>query len=387
MATQNRLYRAMRLALGLVLTMAVGIGGFSSAQAQSYAERVLKANDRRVGIISSAPGETGIDIANDLSTVLHCVNGLRVLPMVGRGDAQNLQDLLFLRGVDMAIIRADALDELGNQKIVPDIKNRVAYIAPLFVQEIHLIAGQDVRSISDLRGKFVNIGGPGDMAIAVKRILKANGLEVIESKFDSALALERVIDGQLDAMFVTGGKPIGLLQRAGAINGLKLLSIPAIPEHPVYKKVTITHEDYPNLVPAGSTVETLGIPSVLTVYNWAADNPRYPQNKLFTDAFFDRLSYLNRPARHPKWASVDPYDDVPGWTRFAAAAERVALKRGGATAQASAPAAPAASSAATGAQSLEARFEAQLKQYGIVPRNAEERAQLFEAFKRRSGGN
>ena len=36
---------------------------------------------------------------------------LHVLPIVTRGPTENLNDLLFLRGVDVAIISSDSLEE------------------------------------------------------------------------------------------------------------------------------------------------------------------------------------------------------------------------------------------------------------------------------------
>ncbi|MEO1292962.1 MAG: TAXI family TRAP transporter solute-binding subunit, partial [Pseudomonadota bacterium] len=360
-----------------------------SAAAQSYSQFVREANANSVSIVSGLPGETSLDIATDLSNVLHCVDGLRIVPMAGRGDSNNIYDLLFLRGVDMAIVRADVLDFIEQSRTyINDLKDKVAYIAPLFTQEVHLVVSDQINSLDDLNGKFVNMGAPGSLGLAARAVLEQAGVTVVESKFDNKLALERVIDGTLDGMFLVGGKPVPLLQQLGDVSGLKLLPLPALRGTSVYSAAQFSYDDYPDLVRAGDRVSTLAVPSVLAVYNWPANHPRYAKNKAFTDALFERASYLRRPARHPKWQSVELTGDVPGWRRFSAAQEIVDRER--ARRPQTSPQAPRATTVAATVQtqsepkrSLEQLFDEQLQEYGITPRSAAEREQLFLAFKRR----
>ena len=359
-------------------------GAQADAQEKSYAQLVREANDKTITIVAGGPGETSLDIAQDLAVVLHCVDGLRVVPIVGRGDANNVYDLLFLRGVDMAIVRADVLDHVAESNAyVADLKDRVLYVAPLFEQEVHLIASDEIASIEDLEGKLVNIGSTGTIALEAKRILEAAGVTVVPSKFDTKLALERVVDGTLDAMFITGGKPMPILEQLDGVTGLRLLPIPPLQDS-VYSPATLTHEDYPSLVPAdGPPVPTISIPSVLAVYNWPDDTARYAKNRTFTEALYRRIDYLRRPARHAKWATSALMQDVSGWDRFAPAAQIVAAYR---AAQARKPEIEIAPQppAPTGRteEELRAMFEAKLAEFVLVPRSEAEREQLFDAFKR-----
>ncbi|KKK68396.1 hypothetical protein LCGC14_2944470, partial [marine sediment metagenome] len=66
-------------------------------------------NENVVTIMAGAPGGTGLSIAYDLAEVLDDGNNLRVVPMIGKGVAENVRDLLYLRGVDMAITQANIL--------------------------------------------------------------------------------------------------------------------------------------------------------------------------------------------------------------------------------------------------------------------------------------
>lgn len=372
---------ARRMMLGAGLAVG-GLAVFSApVSAQSYGQFVQEANANTVTIVSGAPGETALEIAHDLSTVLHCVDGLRIIPVAGRGDQHNIYDLLFLRGVDMAIVRADVLDYLEEtDTYTRDLKERILYVAPLFEQEVHLVAADTVTSVADLQGKIVNIGAPGSLGLAARRILENAGVSVVETKFDNALALERVIDGGLDAMFITGGKPIPLLKQLENVSGLRLVPIDA-PSQAVYNAAAFTQADYPTLTPPGQTVPTVSVPSVLAVYNWPSDNARFSKNTLFTEALFKRASYLRRPARHPKWRDAPLSGEIAGWRQFAPAAEIAAPMRR--TAPADAPAAASFETPMPEEETLEAMFQRQLDEFGIQPRSQEERDLLFAAFKRR----
>lgn len=366
--------------LRLAAAGALVCGAASVANAQSYGQFVREANDNTVTIVAGAPGETALKMAHDLATVLHCVDGLRIVPMAGRGDRGNVYDLLFLRGVDMAIVRADVLEHLERTgEFTGALKERIVYVAPLYEEEVHLIAPKSVTSINDLQGKVVNVGPPGSLGLAAKRALKTAGVEVIETKLDNALALERVIDGGVDAMFMVGGKPSPLLKQLEGVTGLHLLPLPKPPED-IYTEATLSQNEYPSLAPPGAPIKTFAVRNVLAVYNWPEDNARHAKNALFTRALFKRDAYLRRPARHPKWRDAPLFEKLAGWRQFEPAQELVAAARAAISEQ---EAPVAESSAMPEDNALEAMFERQLREFGIQPRTDEERELLFAAFKRR----
>ena len=63
-------------------------------------------------------------------------SNLHVLPIVTRGATDNLNSLLYLRGVDTAINNSDALEEYQIQ--VPEIRRRITYLLNLFASELHI---------------------------------------------------------------------------------------------------------------------------------------------------------------------------------------------------------------------------------------------------------
>jgi hypothetical protein len=65
---------------------------------------------------------------------------VQVLPIVTRGPTENVNDLLYLKGTDAAIINNDPLEEYKSQ--VPQIQQPVTYILNLFPSELHIRQGR-----------------------------------------------------------------------------------------------------------------------------------------------------------------------------------------------------------------------------------------------------
>jgi hypothetical protein len=61
-----------------------------------------------------------------------------------RGATENVNALLYLRGVDAAIINTDALEEYKSQ--VPDVQRRITYILNLFPSELHIFVRPEIKS-------------------------------------------------------------------------------------------------------------------------------------------------------------------------------------------------------------------------------------------------
>ena len=71
------------------------------------------------GLLEGAP----LRLAAEMARVVDDGPNLHVLPIVTRGATENLNSLLYLRGVDTAIINSDALEEYKIQ--VPEIRRRI----------------------------------------------------------------------------------------------------------------------------------------------------------------------------------------------------------------------------------------------------------------------
>ena len=115
-------------------------------QAVSYEEKKRQANDIAVTIVVSGLSCTCARFAEDIKNVVNDLrpDGQRVLPVLGVGGLQNLQDVLFLRNIDMGVVDEDNLRLLKKRDPVlyASIEQRVNYITKLYNSEFQIQIGR-----------------------------------------------------------------------------------------------------------------------------------------------------------------------------------------------------------------------------------------------------
>ena len=279
---------------------------------------VDRTNAGTVGIMTGGVDGTYVRIGDDLFNVLDNGDNLRVLTILGRGSLKNLADMLYLRGVDVAIVQSDVLAYAKMKKLYPGIEQNVQYITRLYGEEVHILARADITSVNDLRGKPVNIDliGSGTSMTATV-MFEALKVEPIWRNDDQKAALEKLRDGEIAAMIYVVGQPAKVFTDIPADTRLHFLPVPMMKGvEGIYAGGVITAADYPNLIAPNGVVPTLAVGSVMAVYNWPVNSERYRKVARFVDAFFTHFEEFQRPPRHRKWLEVDLMADVPGWKRF-----------------------------------------------------------------------
>ncbi|RTL72350.1 MAG: C4-dicarboxylate ABC transporter substrate-binding protein, partial [Hyphomicrobiales bacterium] len=129
----------------------------SGSEQNRLAALTEQLNQNTITVISGNTNGTYLYLAYDMSAVLDDGTQLRVLPVIGKGGYQNMIDLLHLRGIDLAITQSNIMSYLKKtNEMGPNIDQRVAYIAKLYNEELHVLAGPGIRRIQDLAGKKVN---------------------------------------------------------------------------------------------------------------------------------------------------------------------------------------------------------------------------------------
>jgi TRAP transporter TAXI family solute receptor len=331
-------------------------------------------NPNTVGIVTGRPNGTDFTIAQEISMVLATGQetgprgeiALRILPMVGKGGIQNVRDVLSLPGADLGIAPKVLLDRLRASKELGDISKSLVYIAPLFQEELHILARREIRTVADLAGKRVNFGEEDSGTdILARNILSRLGLKATEINVDQNAAVEGMRNGDIAATVFITGKSARWLERYAREDGFHLVSVPytsSLEED--YLPATFTHQDYPNLIATDERIATLAVGSVLIAHNSPRTSERYQRLETFVNAFFSRISEFENPARHPKWKEINVAAIWRGWTRFAPAERWLKHRR---------LVVPDADS--------RAEFERYLDQSGIVP-SATERERLFKDFLR-----
>ncbi|MEM8949019.1 MAG: TAXI family TRAP transporter solute-binding subunit [Pseudomonadota bacterium] len=271
-----------------------------------------------VRLMSTEDGTSDLMI-DDLLDVMSENGQVRVLPIRGRGAAHNLADLLYLSGIDIGVLQADALELERKRGVYPDLVGNIRYIAKWADSEIHLLVRDDILDIRDLRNKRVNFGPEGSGSEVTSSLLfNRLRLPVEQTSFGHGQALEKLKAGEIAAMVHVAPKPVPLFSGIEVRDGLRFLPLPEFGGSDFYRPADLTVNDYPTLVFGDRTVETLSVPLVLAAYDWASDSERYPQIASFVESFLQRLDDLQDPSRHPKWQDVDPAFDLVGWRRHPA---------------------------------------------------------------------
>src|SRR5262249_35071016 len=290
----------------------------SFSQAQDQPKRAVQAvsaeaqmrqdiNGNTIGILGGIMNGTFMRFVDDIAKVVDDGDNLRILPIVGKGGAQNLRDLLYLKGVDLAIISAQSLIEYKNQKGYQNLTERICYVTLLHPEELHVVSDK-VGSIQELSGKVIAFDGTGSK-LAAENVFASQGIKPKEMvPFNMLDAADKMMSGEIDAVVRIGGKPISGADKIYAMNkGLKLLEIhftDAMVEH--FLPTFFMPEDYPGLFGLDGRLDTVAVGVVLIAYNWRAGSERGRRVERFTKAFFSKLpDIVASKSSHPKWRDVN----------------------------------------------------------------------------------
>jgi TRAP-type uncharacterized transport system substrate-binding protein len=322
--TTRRLMAAGMLGVAFGLCAALAPAGSQTlpkSLQEGGSEEALKQRQNQWTILLAGGTMDGyLRFADEIGKVLDDGDDMRVIPMITRGAASNLQDLLYLRGVDAALAQSDILEYFRTQGKVPNLVNRVHYIIRLPVAELHVTARADVRTPEDLRGKKVGFGSAGAAATLTGPIVfQRLGIEVEPVFIDRPTGLKMLMAGEIAALLGSLPKPVEFFTKIPSDSGLHLVPVPftkALAD--LYVAGEFTSADYPNLVPPGQRIDTVAAPCVLAVYNWPKNSDRYRRLDRFVQYLFNRWDKLTQPPFHPRWRDVNLAATVPGWTRFAA---------------------------------------------------------------------
>jgi TRAP transporter TAXI family solute receptor len=330
----------------LLLTCVLLTFPLQLAQAQSkkawasYEEQRRQTNDIAVTVITSGLSCTCARFAEDIRNVVNDLrpDGVRVLPVLGVGGLQNVNDLLFLKGIDLAVVDEDNLRLLKKRdpQLYSNVEQRVQYITKLYNSEFHVLARNDIKTYDDLRGKPVSFNlSDSQTEVTADNIFNALKLDVRRVNYDNDEAIKKLREGDIAAMIVLSGAPQAALAKLKKEDGVHFLALDAesLPNRDLrpilseYLPAEITHEHYPNLIDEGKSVPTIANRALLVAYAAQEDTVRYKRVSKFVREFFGKIDQFHSSARHPKWSEVNLSAEIPGWTRFKPAAEWLAARR------------------------------------------------------------
>jgi uncharacterized protein len=399
MSLSSATARNFFVCLSFVLSLAFLTAPLRPALAQNqkpgaslnYDEKKRQANDIAVTVVVSGISCTCARFTEDIKNVVNDLGpeGIRILPVLGVGGLQNVNDVLFLKNIDMGVVDEDNLRLLKKKDpaLYANIEQRVQYITKLYNSEFQVLARNDIKSYDDLRGKKVNFNlKDSQTEVTADTVFNTLKIQTQRSYYDNDEAMKRLISGDISAMIILTGAPQVTMAKIKKEDGVHFLPLDqeSLPNHDLkdlfanYLPADLTHDLYPNLIPEGTTVPTIANRALLVAYTWPENSPRYKRIAKFVDAFFSKIDQFNNSSRHPKWREVNLSAEMPGWVRFKPAADWLASHRNQAVSANSGGALDQSS------PELKQAFEKFMQKYaassGQKTLTAEEREALFAKF-------
>lgn len=306
-----------------------------------YGREVFRRNHHVVTLLSGGLTGTDARMASDISNVLDQDDGdlpIRVVPMLGRGGVQNVKDLLFLKGVDMAIISQGQLGflELQDPDFYNNIRKNVQYITKLYNSEMQILAHRSVDNLLELSGKRVVLGkklGATDMD--ARYVFAQLGIDIEVVNVDFSNGLDQLENNEVDAIVTFGGAPVEGFRALRDPSKFHFLPItpqtvglgPYFKITDEYLPIKLTSKQYPNLIAKNKPISTISSSVVLAIYKWKRSHKRYKKLSRFVQAFFTNLYGFDQRSRHPKWQEINIDAKVVGWSQFGAASEWLRNRR------------------------------------------------------------
>jgi TRAP transporter TAXI family solute receptor len=278
--------------------------------------------EHEVGIMTGGLGGTYIKFGNDAMKLMDQINAkLLVRPILSKGSQINIIALKESPGVDLAIVQSDVMKAYKESGRISKILDELRYITFLYNEEVHFVAlkSSSLTYVKDLNNKKVAIGPSGSgTELTSKNIFAILELDVKQINMPYKESFRKLLNGQLDAIILVGGKPLSRLKPyLNKIKFLKFKEETLSLLSTVYVEAKLSNSDYSNIT---ESINTIAVPSILVAYNWTPGNNLYRYNglKRFVKMLFDNLdtfkeiglSYGNK-----KWLQINPLKRVPGWKR------------------------------------------------------------------------
>jgi TRAP-type uncharacterized transport system substrate-binding protein len=275
------------------------------------------------GLIEGAP----LRFATELARVIDDDNGLRLLPIVTRGPFENVHDLLYVKGIDAAIINGDVMEHFKKDTRIADINKRIHFITHLFPSQVHIFVRPEIKSLEDLAGKPVNFNTHGTAAAYSGPIIfERLGIKPQATFVPHPVAMaEMAKSDKYAAVVFVSAKPLDPFVKRKWPEGFRFLPVPLNEKlEEYYMPAQLEAADYPGLIPQGTSVATIAVPAVLAVYAWPEWSERYRILSRFVDRLFERLPKLQTEAGyHADWKELNLAANVPGWQRFRPVQEKL----------------------------------------------------------------
>lgn len=218
------------------------------------------------------------------------------IQLVGKGEA------------DFAIVQNDVMEyAYTGTDLFADygaVKN-FRTVAAVYAEVCQIVAGTNINTVADLKGKVVSIGAAGSgVEFNAIQILEAYGLtrddiKVVNADFNGSAT--KFKDGEIDAFFVVAGAPTTAITDLSVNRAFKLLEIDdehyniLAEKYSFYSKYPIAAGTYNNT----TDVQTVAVKATFICSETVPEDVVYE----FTKALFENKEALT--LAHGKFANLD----------------------------------------------------------------------------------
>ena len=232
------------------------------------------------------------------------IPALKVKVINSNGSLDNI-NLLLDKKAEFALTQVDMYysAKLGNAAIAKDI----SILLPVLQDEIHLLVNPSIKKVQDLKGKKIAIGhsvsGIKATSISVLRLSGIDFSEIEALELGPEEALPKLLNKEIDAVFVVSGLPVKILSELpeNSSDKIKLLSF----ENSVLDQIKADNKVYQkSIIPANTynwqkeKVDTLQVQTVLIT--------RKDLSSMKVSNFLKEL-FLNLDSltsAHPEWNGI-----------------------------------------------------------------------------------
>ena len=266
----------------------------------------LRADDVEMGIMTGNELGTYYQFGQDMRKLVAQYGiDLKVYP--SRGSFENILTVYDSRSVPLGLAQSDVVIfmQLFGEPKVKALTDHVKVVFPLYTEEAHLLAKNEIGDFAALAGKKVAIDRSGSgTAMTASVLFELSGVkpaEVIDIGGTEALTALR--KGEIDAMFYVAGYPVSLFRNQVSKDDKLHLA-------PITDKNIIDFYGSETVIPAGTyswqdqDVKTIDVMAGLVTFDYDKDDPQCVNVRRFAKLVRDHLAWLKEHG-HEKWKSVD----------------------------------------------------------------------------------
>jgi len=299
-----RVLKAISLGLMLLLSALV------PASAQEFEKNIM----------TGGPSGTYIQIGKDIAALgRKCSQTLNV--QESAGSLANLIALRDRRNTQFGIVQSDLLEYLttfaAGDTALQSIVNNVVIAAPLYNEEVQIVAKSEIATLADLAGKRVSVGvEDSGTFLTATLVLGLTGTKIgQEVNLNATASLDALKSDQIDAFFYVAGAPTALLTESGlSAEDYHILPLTEPELRAKYTETSLPAGTYPFQTDA---VDLVAVKAVLMTYDYNPAGNAYLQASCaavseFTHQVFTNLDELKANG-HPKWNNVDLTAIPAGW--------------------------------------------------------------------------